>query len=67
MQRRKSNALFQRAKQSIPGGVNSPVRAFKGVGGTEKKLHEVTVNFFKDVDPEVSCFNLTRAAKKLAG
>lgn len=40
---------------------------FKGVGGTEKKLHEVTVNFFKDVDPEVGCFNLTRAAKKLAG
>lgn len=26
--------LFTRAKQSIPGGVNSPVRAFKGVGGT---------------------------------
>lgn len=30
----KSNELFQRAKQSIPGGVNSPVRAFKSVGGT---------------------------------
>lgn len=30
-----SNAdLFQRAQKSIPGGVNSPVRAFKGVGGT---------------------------------
>ena len=28
-----SSALIQRAKQSIPGGVNSPVRAFKGVGG----------------------------------
>ena len=26
--------LFQRAQQVIPGGVNSPVRAFKGVGGT---------------------------------
>lgn len=26
--------LFQRAQQIIPGGVNSPVRAFKGVGGT---------------------------------
>ncbi|NRA42357.1 MAG: aspartate aminotransferase family protein, partial [Pseudomonadales bacterium] len=25
--------LFVRAKQSIPGGVNSPVRAFNGVGG----------------------------------
>ena len=29
-----SRRLFERAKQSIPGGVNSPVRAFKSVGGT---------------------------------
>lgn len=29
-----SEALFQRAQEIIPGGVNSPVRAFKGVGGT---------------------------------
>ncbi|MEX2640106.1 MAG: glutamate-1-semialdehyde 2,1-aminomutase [Balneolales bacterium] len=29
-----SKALFQRAQTFIPGGVNSPVRAFKGVGGT---------------------------------
>jgi glutamate-1-semialdehyde 2,1-aminomutase len=29
-----SNSLFLRAQQSIPGGVNSPVRAFKSVGGT---------------------------------
>lgn len=28
-----SNLLFQRAQQHIPGGVNSPVRAFRGVGG----------------------------------
>ncbi|HEX8462860.1 MAG TPA: glutamate-1-semialdehyde 2,1-aminomutase [Segetibacter sp.] len=30
----KSKQLFERAQQSIPGGVNSPVRAFKSVGGT---------------------------------
>ena len=30
----KSNELFNRAQLSIPGGVNSPVRAFKSVGGT---------------------------------
>ena len=30
----KSRALIERAQHSIPGGVNSPVRAFKGVGGT---------------------------------
>ncbi|MDQ3012493.1 MAG: glutamate-1-semialdehyde 2,1-aminomutase [Acidobacteriota bacterium] len=29
-----SISLFERAKQVIPGGVNSPVRAFRGVGGT---------------------------------
>jgi len=28
-----SHQLFERAQASIPGGVNSPVRAFKGVGG----------------------------------
>jgi glutamate-1-semialdehyde 2,1-aminomutase len=32
MNRSKSAALFQKAKQLIPGGVNSPVRAFKSVG-----------------------------------
>lgn len=30
----RSEALMARAKQVIPGGVNSPVRAFKSVGGT---------------------------------
>lgn len=30
----RSEALFQAAQAHIPGGVNSPVRAFKGVGGT---------------------------------
>jgi len=29
-----SEILFERAQRRIPGGVNSPVRAFKGVGGT---------------------------------
>jgi glutamate-1-semialdehyde 2,1-aminomutase len=30
----KSQALFEKAKSYFPGGVNSPVRAFKSVGGT---------------------------------
>jgi glutamate-1-semialdehyde 2,1-aminomutase len=30
----RSEALFQKANRFIPGGVNSPVRAFRGVGGT---------------------------------
>lgn len=33
MQHDTSTALIRRAEQTIPGGVNSPVRAFKGVGG----------------------------------
>ena len=28
-----NNLLYAQAKQSIPGGVNSPVRSFKSVGG----------------------------------
>ncbi|HXU73159.1 MAG TPA: glutamate-1-semialdehyde 2,1-aminomutase [Polyangia bacterium] len=31
--RGRSHELFERAKEHIPGGVNSPVRAFRGVGG----------------------------------
>jgi glutamate-1-semialdehyde 2,1-aminomutase len=34
-----SQRLFQRAERAIPGGVNSPVRAFKGVGGTPLFIH----------------------------
>ena len=30
----RSSQLFAEAEKVIPGGVNSPVRAFKGVGGT---------------------------------
>ena len=33
MRYKRSSALFAHAKQVIPGGVNSPVRAFKAVGG----------------------------------
>ncbi len=32
----KNEALFQRAQNTIPGGVNSPVRAFRSVGGTPR-------------------------------
>ena len=34
MNQERSRRLFERAKQSIPGGVNSPVRAYRSVGGT---------------------------------
>lgn len=34
LQHQRSQQLFERAQRVIPGGVNSPVRAFKSVGGT---------------------------------
>ena len=33
MDTRRSQALFARARTLLPGGVNSPVRAFRSVGG----------------------------------
>jgi glutamate-1-semialdehyde 2,1-aminomutase len=45
-----SEALFARAKQSIPGGVNSPVRAFRGVGGTPRFMARGEGSHLFDVD-----------------
>jgi glutamate-1-semialdehyde 2,1-aminomutase len=45
-----SEALFARAKQVIPGGVNSPVRAFLGVGGTPRFVLRGEGSHFFDVD-----------------
>lgn len=46
----KSIELFNRAQQSIPGGVNSPVRAFKSVGGTPVFIKEAKGAYLYDVD-----------------
>jgi glutamate-1-semialdehyde 2,1-aminomutase len=46
----KSEALFQRAQQSIPGGVNSPVRAFKSVGGTPLFITHAKGAYLYDAD-----------------
>jgi glutamate-1-semialdehyde 2,1-aminomutase len=45
-----SAALFTRAEAVIPGGVNSPVRAFKAVGGTPRFITEATGAWLRDVD-----------------
>lgn len=50
MQITKSNALFERAKRSIPGGVNSPVRAFRGVGGTPVFMERAEGAYIWDAD-----------------
>ena len=50
MQRNTSSALMERAQQSIPGGVNSPVRAFKGVGGNPIFFTGADGAYLEDVD-----------------
>ena len=49
-QRDKSARLFSRAQDLIPGGVNSPVRAFRGVGGTPLFIKSAQGPFITDVD-----------------
>ena len=46
----KSIELFSRAQQSIPGGVNSPVRAFKSVGGTPLFISKAKGAYLYDAD-----------------
>jgi glutamate-1-semialdehyde 2,1-aminomutase len=46
----KSQELFNRAQNSIPGGVNSPVRAFKSVGGTPIFLQRAKGAYLYDAD-----------------
>jgi glutamate-1-semialdehyde 2,1-aminomutase len=45
-----SKQLFERAQQSIPGGVNSPVRAFKSVGGTPVFIKSAKGAYLYDAD-----------------
>ena len=45
-----SSRLFARANQVIPGGVNSPVRAFRGVGGTPLFIKSARGCFLHDAD-----------------
>jgi len=47
---KQSDALFQRAQEVIPGGVNSPVRAFRGVGGTPPFIEQAQGSRVFDVD-----------------
>ena len=46
----KSKQLFERAQKSIPGGVNSPVRAFKSVGGTPVFINSAKGAYLYDAD-----------------
>lgn len=50
MQISESKRLFAQAKNSIPGGVNSPVRAFRAVGGEPLFISKAEGAFLYDVD-----------------
>jgi len=45
-----NDTLFERAKAVIPGGVNSPVRAFRAVGGTPRFVQRAQGAYFWDAD-----------------
>jgi glutamate-1-semialdehyde 2,1-aminomutase len=47
-----NQGLFERARQVIPGGVNSPVRAFKAVGGTPKFITHAKGPHFWDANQQ---------------
>ncbi|WP_396210137.1 glutamate-1-semialdehyde 2,1-aminomutase [Flavobacterium sp.] len=50
MEYKRSSELFVEANKVIPGGVNSPVRAFKGVGGTPIFVKEAKGAYLYDED-----------------
>ncbi len=50
MNHEQSDALFARAQRVIPGGVNSPVRAFRGVGGSPRFIARGEGSHIYDVD-----------------
>lgn len=45
-----NDSLFERAKHAIPGGVDSPVRAYGSVGGTPRFYAEASGPFVRDVE-----------------
>ncbi len=47
---KRSSALFEQAQSVIPGGVNSPVRAFKAVGGDPIFVEKAKGAYLEDVD-----------------
>jgi glutamate-1-semialdehyde 2,1-aminomutase len=46
----RNQQLFDRARQLIPGGVNSPVRAFRAVGGTPRFVQRARGSYFWDAN-----------------
>jgi glutamate-1-semialdehyde 2,1-aminomutase len=45
-----NETIFERAQKTIPGGVNSPVRAFRQVGGTPRFIKKALGPYFWDIE-----------------
>ena len=57
----RSSALFEEAYKYIPGGVNSPVRAFKSVGGVPIFMKSAKGAYLTiEKQYGISCFKHTR-------
>ena len=50
MKTTQSEKLFERSKMLVPGGVHSPVRGFRGVGGTPRFIRTAQGSHLEDVD-----------------
>jgi glutamate-1-semialdehyde 2,1-aminomutase len=54
-----NQTLFERAAKVIPGGVNSPVRAFRAVGGTPRFVQRAQGAYFGT--PTANAISITSA------
>ena len=59
MDHSKSQAAFTEAKQYIPGGVNSPVRSFRSVGGVPPVIAKGSGSKLTDIDSNEYMYFLT--------
>ena len=55
-----SKKMFERAKKVIPGGVNSPVRAYKSVNGDPLCISRAKGSHFWDIDGNECPFSVMR-------
>jgi glutamate-1-semialdehyde 2,1-aminomutase len=60
----RNEQLFERAQRSIPGGVNSPVRAFRSVGGTPRFFTRGQGAYLWDADGSATSTTSARGARR---
>ncbi len=60
----RNDTLFQRAQSTTPGGVNSPVRAFRSVGGTPRFITRAEGPYFWDADASATSTTSAPGARR---